>query len=137
MQKSRNFVVKLPPETTPSVRRALNGLTGTNSVKINFEKDNVIEFSSTSPAYALLKISVLSPTAVVRERKSGMEKEVSDSFPEWIDGMVTCSNKNCITSQPKEPTKPRFKVVSIRPPKIQCYYCGRYVDQVALVSQLS
>ncbi|MDH2900313.1 MAG: hypothetical protein PXY39_05030 [archaeon] len=137
MQETKSFVVKLPPEGAPSIRRSLNALTNVHSVKIELEKGDVIEFSSTSPSYALLKIAVLSPTAVIRERKNGMEKEVPDIFPELIEGIVTCSNKNCITAQPKEPTKPKFKVVSIKPPKIQCFYCGRYIEQASLISQLA
>ena len=137
MQGTKSFVVKLPPEGATTIRRSLNALTNVHSVKIELEKGDLIEFSSTSPAYALLKIAVLSPTAVIRERKNGMEKEVPDIFPELIEGIVMCSNKNCITVQPKEPTNPRFKVVSIKPPKIQCFYCGRYIEQSSLVSQLA
>jgi aspartate carbamoyltransferase regulatory subunit len=137
MLETRSFVVKLPVEKTASIRRALDLLTDAHSVKIELEKDDVIEFSSSSPEYALLKIRLLSPTAVVRERKNGMEKEVSENLPEWIEGMIKCPNKNCITAQPKEPTKPKFKVLSTRPPKLQCFYCGRYVGLESLFSQLT
>jgi aspartate carbamoyltransferase regulatory subunit len=136
MPQIRTFVLKLPPDLTPTIRRALNTLPDPYSVKIDLEKDDTIEFSGSSPSYALLKISLLSPSAVIRERKSGMDQEVLDPFPDWIEDTFTCSNKNCITGQPKEPTKPKFQIISVYPPKIQCYYCGRYIDQAALASQL-
>ncbi len=121
----------------PLVRRALNLLNDPNSIQIELENENMIQFSSSSPSYALLKISLLAPSAVVRERKNGMEQEVGDSTPEWVEDLFSCSNKNCITAQPKEPTKPRFKIVSLNPAKIQCYYCGRYIDPNALSAELS
>lgn len=137
MSQVKRFVVKLPPDATPSIRRALRILGDPYSVKIDLERQGMLEFSSSSPSYALLKISLICPSAVIRERKNGMEQEVSDAFPEWVEDTFVCPSKNCITAQPKEPTKARFKVVSVNPPKIQCYYCGRYIDQGALASQLS
>ncbi len=137
MVEERNFVVKSPQDTTSVIRRALNSLTGNNSVIITLEKDDRIEFSASFPAYAMLKIKILSPTSVIREKKNGMEQEVSDDLPDWVEGILSCPNKNCITSQPKEPTKPKFKIASINPAKLQCYYCGRYVDPTVLVAQLA
>jgi aspartate carbamoyltransferase regulatory subunit len=137
LSQVKSFVVKLPPEAAPLIRRALNSLGDQYSVKIDLETQDLLEFSSSSPSHALLRIALLYPSAVIRERINGMEQEVSDGFPEWVEDMFTCSNKNCITAQPKEPTKPRFQIVSVNPPKILCYYCGRYVDQGALVSQIS
>lgn len=134
--QQRNFVLKAPHDKMPMIRRALNSLTNDNGVAITFEKDDFMEFSSASPAYAMFKIKILSPSSVLREQKNGMEVDIPDKFPEWIENMLSCPNRNCITAQPKEPTRPKFRTVSINPPKIQCYYCGRYVDQSSLEGQL-
>jgi aspartate carbamoyltransferase regulatory subunit len=138
MPEIRNFVVKLPKEKTATIRKALSKLTGAHSIKVETEQNGMIEFSTNFPEYALFEIGLLSPTAVITEKKNGMESELHESLPIWIEeGIVTCPNKNCITAQPKEPTKPRFKVISTKPPKVQCFYCGRYIDPAVLVSQLS
>lgn len=136
-EEERRFVVKAPHEVTTKVRRALSSLTNGHGVKITLEKDDLIEFSSSSPSYAIFEIRVLSPSSVLRETRSGMEQDVPNDLPEWVEGILSCQNKNCITAQPKEPAMPKFKVVSIYPPKVQCYYCGRYVDQSSLEAQLA
>ncbi len=136
-EQQRTFVLKAPHNKMPTIRRALNSLSNENQVAITLEKDDFMEFTSASPAYAMFKIKILSPSSVLRERKNGMEMDIPDKIFEWIEDMLSCPNKNCITAQPKEPTTPKFRVVSISPPKIQCYYCGRYIDQSSLEAQLA
>ncbi len=54
----------------------------------------------------------------------------------WFEGIIQCSNKNCVTAQSKEPVRRRFKIVRLEPVTIQCYYCGRYVNRDELLAQL-
>jgi aspartate carbamoyltransferase regulatory subunit len=136
-QQQRNFVLKAPHDRLPILRRGLNSLGGDYAVSIKFERDEYIEFSCLNPGYAILKIKILSPASIVRERKNGLEVDVQDATPEWVGDLLSCPNKNCITGQPKEPTKRKFRVVSTNPPKIQCYFCGRYVDPATLDGQLT
>jgi aspartate carbamoyltransferase regulatory subunit len=137
MSETRNFVVKkLPIDKTSTVSRVLKKLAGAHALKIAAEMEDEIEFTANDPRYAFFEISVIAPSAVIKERKDGIESDVSEDLPIWIEGLLGCSNRNCITAQPKEPTKAKFKVITARPPKVQCFYCGRYVDSAYLISKL-
>jgi aspartate carbamoyltransferase regulatory subunit len=134
---TRNFVVSLPAGGTASVLRSLKSATDYVNAKVDWKKGDVLEFSSSAPDFVLLKIKLIYPSAVIKEKIQGKEQIVSNGLPtEWIEGIVSCPNKNCVTAQPKEPSKPRFKIVSSNPPTLQCYYCGRYMDHVAILAQL-
>jgi aspartate carbamoyltransferase regulatory subunit len=136
MTQERIFVVRSLDGSTPIVRKGLNTLKGDSQPKIILQKEDLIEFSVSKPEYALFVIGILSPTSVIKERIGGVEYEVKERAPVWIEGVISCTNKNCITAQPRETARPKFKVVSLIPSKVQCYYCGRYVDQNMLSSDL-
>lgn len=139
MGTDRTFVVNLPKgETGHRLRSALGKLTGEHAISVTMKDDGAIEFRGDSPGYALLEIRLLSPNCPIFERREdGSEDAVTAGSPDWIEGIVSCPNKNCITVQPKEPTRPRLRVLGFSPPKVQCYYCGRYVPEDSLIVQLS
>lgn len=87
----------------------------------------------------LLKIRLACPSVEIEDRSSGSAVEVPKvPVGTWIEGrIISCPNKNCVTVQPKEPTKPKYRIVSWKPVTLQCFYCGRYINEDAIVEQLS
>lgn len=45
-----------------------------------------------------------------------------------IVGILRCSNPNCITNQPNEPVRSKFKIVSKENLLLRCFYCTRYLE---------
>lgn len=81
-------------------------------------------------------IALIAPKAtinIIRDYK--VVKKVRVKLPKIIDGIVKCSNPNCITNRPREYIKPRFKVVSEEPLILQCLYCERYTTKEDIVKQ--
>jgi len=97
---------------------------------------NKVEVSSSLPEDVLMRISLLYPNALIRELSHGKENTLSAQKIRWIRGIIRCPNKNCVTAQPREPTRPEFRLVSMRPLKVQCSYCGRYADEETVLAQL-
>jgi aspartate carbamoyltransferase regulatory subunit len=82
-------------------------------------------------AHEVNKISLIAPRAsinIVREYEVAEKHYVQ--LPDMVEGIVRCSNPNCITNQ-AEPVKSAFKVVSKDPPRLQCGYCDRVITDIA------
>jgi aspartate carbamoyltransferase regulatory subunit len=139
----KSFVVETPGGQSLRVIQLLRNKTNSLNVNIAWDKKDKIEFSITKnePSEDLLrKIRLACPTASIEESENGngFAKLAELPIGTWIEGrIVTCPNKNCVTVQPKEPTKPRFKIVSLTPVTLQCYYCSRYIGQDAVFEQLT
>lgn len=134
----RSFVILVPGEQSVRVLQLLKNKTNSLTAHIDWGGRSRIEFTSNDSEKLLVKIRLASPGSLIEERKSG----ATETIPEvpvgtWIEGrVVACPNKNCVTVQPKEPTKPKFRIVSWNPVTLQCYYCGRYIDQDTIGQQL-
>ena len=84
------------------------------------------------------KIALIAPTAtinIVRDYKVVVKLKVK--IPDVIEGIVRCVNPNCITNSEREPIKPKFRVVSRDPVKLQCVYCGRYLTREDIAKQFA
>ncbi len=76
------------------------------------------------------RIALIAPTAtinIIRDYKVVEKREVE--LPDVIEGIVKCINPNCVTNQPREHVKPRFKVLSKKPVKLECHYCGEVMGE--------
>lgn len=76
------------------------------------------------------KISLIAPDAtynIVRGYKVIKKHRVS--VPKVLEGLLRCENPGCITNT-EEPVEPKAIVISKRPMKIKCYYCGRYITNI-------
>ena len=65
------------------------------------------------------KISLLAPSAsinIIREYEVAEKRHVE--LPDIVEGIVRCSNPNCITNA-AEPVRSAFKVTSKNPPRLQ------------------
>jgi aspartate carbamoyltransferase catalytic subunit len=80
-------------------------------------------------AYGLPVRMALLSSIVERGGQGRVPRDERRESRDWAEEAATkCPNKNCITSQPKEPTRPRFRVARKDPLTKQCYYCGRYFE---------
>lgn len=81
------------------------------------------------------KVALIAPTATINIVKGYMvTKKFRVSIPSEIYGLISCPNPTCITR--KEKIKPVFKVISKDPLKLQCDYCGTYVNKNEVIRQL-
>lgn len=81
------------------------------------------------------KVALVAPTAtinIVREFK--VIKKFRVNIPNEIRGIISCPNPTCITK--REKIEPVFKVISKDPLKLQCDYCGTYINREEVIKQL-
>jgi len=70
-------------------------------------------------------VSLAAPTATINiVRNYEVTSKFKVTIPDAIEGLIKCKNPRCITNQPREPVKSRFKVISKDPVKLVCEYCG-------------
>ena len=71
------------------------------------------------------RIALLAPIATINIiRNSKIHKKYNVNIPNNINGIIKCSNQNCITNnEPNMITK--FYLVEKSPLKVRCHYCER------------
>ncbi len=78
------------------------------------------------------KIALIAPNATINIiRNSEVVEKHKVYLPELIEGIMRCSNPNCISNAATEPVVPRFLTVSINPPRFRCFYCERIIEDVS------
>lgn len=83
------------------------------------------------------KIALIAPSAtinIVKDYEVVEKKRVE--LPSLIENILRCPNPTCITRKPREPVKPRFRVLSRSPLRLQCIYCGTILTEKEIVEQL-
>ncbi|MCI4407659.1 MAG: aspartate carbamoyltransferase regulatory subunit [Thermofilum sp.] len=83
------------------------------------------------------EIALIAPTAtinIVKDFRVLEKRRVQ--VPEEIKGLLRCPNPNCITNTKREPIVTKFKLVSITPLKLKCYYCEDIVTEEQVIQQL-
>jgi aspartate carbamoyltransferase regulatory subunit len=82
----------------------------------------------------LNKISLITPDATVNIIKDyRVERKVTVSLPDLIEGTVACINPNCITNA-GEPIQATFGV-SRNPLRLRCTYCGKFLEEREVMGQ--
>ncbi len=84
------------------------------------------------------KIALVAPTAtinIVRDYEVVDKRRVE--LPDKIEGIVKCVNPKCVTNAPREAVKPAFTVISRKPLKLVCEYCGEYLTEEEVIAQLT
>jgi len=83
----------------------------------------------------LNKIALVAPDATINIiRNFEIVEKRRVELPEFIEGVVKCSNPGCITNA-SEPVVPKFRVVSKAPIALRCAYCERITGEEELLSQ--
>lgn len=83
------------------------------------------------------EIALIAPTAtinIVKDFRVLEKRRVQ--VPGEIKGLLRCPNPNCVTNTRREPIETRFKLVSIAPLKLKCYYCEDIVTEEQVIQQL-
>ncbi len=72
-------------------------------------------------------ISLIAPTATINIIEDYMVKEKRRvEIPMYIKGLIKCRNPTCISNLPREPIQTVFTLISKKPLKLRCEYCGTY-----------
>lgn len=135
ISQDKRTVIEVPQTALEEVLRLLDSA-GVSVGKIHREGERVELSLVTLPDDSLTRIMLLHSDAVISKYSGRKKGRLDYSLPKVITGLLVCTNKNCVTAFPKEPTTPRFTVVSIDPPKVTCHYCGRYIPRDSLTAQL-
>ena len=77
------------------------------------------------------KISLISPNATINIIKDGIVvKKFKVEIPDEIEGILRCTNPNCITQI--EDIVGKFKVEEKEPLKIRCIYCEKFLNSIEI-----
>lgn len=99
---------------------------------------DIVEVPTLSlPHELLLKVRLIDPGGTIK-RVSGenVEPVIYGLTEEPIQGILRCTNPNCVSVQPREPLTSKFRVVSKTQLRLQCEYCGRYMEYDSILAQL-
>ena len=83
------------------------------------------------------KISLVAPNATVNVVKDyRVVRKYKVEPPSMIEGIIHCTNPTCISRKDREPLKPRFRLISKQPIKLQCIYCSTIIGEKEVLEQL-
>ncbi|MFH1848768.1 MAG: aspartate carbamoyltransferase regulatory subunit [archaeon] len=80
------------------------------------------------------KIALIAPSATLNIIKDyEVTKKTKVKVPETIEGLVRCSNPNCITNH--EPARSKFHTIKTEPLELRCHFCERsfHEDEIVLI----
>ncbi|MCS7373437.1 MAG: aspartate carbamoyltransferase regulatory subunit [archaeon GB-1867-097] len=83
------------------------------------------------------KIALVAPKAtinIIRNYKIIRKDRIR--LPNEIEGIISCINPKCITKGEREPIKPKFTVISDKPIRLRCKYCGTILEIDDIEKQL-
>jgi aspartate carbamoyltransferase regulatory subunit len=85
----------------------------------------------------LNQIALISPqSSIAYIENFEVKRKFSLTLPKKFIGTFICPNDNCISREEREPVKPEFDVISDKPIKIKCAFCGRVLES-ADIAELS
>jgi len=77
------------------------------------------------------KIAVVAPKATISIiRGTEVAEKHKVRLPESIEGIIRCSNPNCISNVPQEHCQSKVLTVNDDHPRFRCFYCGRMVEDI-------
>lgn len=83
------------------------------------------------------KIALIAPDATINIiRDYEVVEKYKIKLPNEIIGIIMCTNHICITRADREPVTSQFKVISERPIKLRCKFCGKILELEDIEKQL-
>jgi len=80
----------------------------------------------------LNKIALIAPNATINLIKDyEIQKKFKVVLPEFIEGIIRCPNKNCISNS-NEPITPKFHVWFDKEVIAKCHYCNKKVKEISV-----
>ncbi len=77
------------------------------------------------------KIALISDATINIIKDGKVVKKFKAQLPKEIEGIIKCTNPNCITNIEK--VKGKFIVEKKEPLKIRCYYCEKFINNIEFV----
>ncbi|EHP85976.1 aspartate carbamoyltransferase regulatory subunit [Methanotorris formicicus] len=75
------------------------------------------------------KIALIAPDATINIIRNGVVVEkFKVNIPNYIEGLLKCTNPNCITN--RENVEGKFIIESKNPLKIRCKYCEKFLSAI-------
>lgn len=82
------------------------------------------------------RIALIAPEATINTiRDYRVEKKIRVGAPDKIEGILRCTNPNCISNKKRESITSSFKVFSKVPTLLICEYCGTRISQDEMLAQ--
>ena len=80
----------------------------------------------------LNRIALIAPGATINLIENyEIKKKFRVVLPEFVEGIIKCSNPNCISNTEREPIKSKFHVSKDGEGIVgKCYYCGRKLRNI-------
>ncbi len=136
----------IPAGRALAVLRIL-GITGREGVRVALvmnvdsrklgRKDIVKVEGRTLRPHEVDTIALIAPTAtinIIRDYRVVEKRRVR--LPRVVRDVLRCKNPTCITRKKGEPVTPRFEVVSERPVRLRCVYCGSILEEDEILGQI-
>jgi len=125
-------ILGIDPETKDTVSVLMNVPSGRYG-----EKDIVKIEGRELEEEEVNQIALVAPKATINVIKNYnvVDKGVVE-LPDFIEGVVDCSNPGCITNS-TEPATSKFNIVSKTPLQLRCTYCERITEEDELFKQFS
>jgi len=84
------------------------------------------------------KISLIAPSATINIiRDYEVAEKIQVKPPREVVGLLKCINPNCVSRLEMEPITSAFTLVSVRPLRLECNYCGSRLGQEDVIAQLT
>ncbi len=81
-------------------------------------------------------ISLIAPTATINiVRNYVVVKKERVKIPDYFEGIIKCSNPNCVSNLERETAIPKFRLVSKKPLILRCLYCERHTYREDILRQ--
>lgn len=75
------------------------------------------------------KITLIAPEATINIIRNFVRIEkYRVKLPNEIKDIITCPNGTCITNAPRECINSKFRVISKKPPILECVYCDAQIE---------
>ncbi|MBP2202046.1 aspartate carbamoyltransferase regulatory subunit [Methanococcus voltae] len=116
-------ILNMPKDTTVTLAMNVNSKNGAKDI-LKIEGKELCEAE-------VSKIALISPNATINIIKdSKVVKKFNVKVPDKIEGILICTNPNCITN--KEKVTGKFKIEDKENLKIRCNYCEKFINEIKI-----
>ncbi|MCS3901965.1 aspartate carbamoyltransferase regulatory subunit [Methanococcus voltae] len=116
-------ILNMPKDTTLTLAMNVNSKNGAKDI-LKIEGKELCESE-------VSKIALISPNATINIIKdSKVLKKFKVQVPDEIEGILICTNPNCITN--KEKVNGKFTIEDKEKLKIRCNYCEKFINEIKI-----
>lgn len=79
----------------------------------------------------LNRISLIAPNATINIIKDyEVRRKFKVEIPKFVEGIIRCPNRNCISNDEREPVIPKFEIEKGNQITARCIYCGGKIYEI-------